>query len=167
MVELVDIAPTVLDAAEIDIPYYMQGKTLMPLLRGESDLHSHKDSVVTEFNDALGSAQFSLPTHATMNFDGRYKTIVYHGHGFGELFDLENDPCEMENLHADPARREEIAALRERLLDWSLFTCPSPVHLDERGPICPGENAVTFDDESKKEREAYFAEQMQKPSSYQ
>jgi arylsulfatase len=122
LVELVDIAPTVLDAAEIDIPYYMQGKTLMPLLRGESDLHSHKDSVVTEFNDALGSAQFSLPTHATMNFDGRYKTIVYHGHGFGELFDLENDPGEFINLWDDPGSQTLRHSLLHNHLDAVMAT---------------------------------------------
>ena len=112
LVELVDLAPTVLDAAGIDIPYFMQGKSLMPLLRGEVDLHSHKQSVVCEFNDALGSARESVPTHATMQFDGRFKTIVYHGHGFGELFDLKEDPGEFINLWDDPNSQD----LRHQLL---------------------------------------------------
>lgn len=111
LVELVDIAPTVLDAAGIDVPDNMQGKSLLPLMCGETDLHHHKDSVVCEFNDALGSAEFSHPTHATMNFDGRYKTIVYHGHKLGELFDLKNDPGEFENLWDDPGSQELKHAL--------------------------------------------------------
>lgn len=112
LVELVDIAPTVLDAAGIDVPYYMQGKSLMPLLRGDTDLHHHKDSVVCEFNDALGSARESVPTHATMQFDGRYKTVVYHGHDLGELFDLQEDPGEFENLWDCPEHQN----LRHRLV---------------------------------------------------
>lgn len=122
LVELVDIAPTVLEAAGIDIPYDMQGKSLMPLLRGDVDPHHHKDSVVTEFNDALGSAEFSLPTHATMNFDGRYKTVVYHGNGFGELFDLEQDPGEFENLWDDPGSQDLRHALLHKHLDAVMAT---------------------------------------------
>ena len=34
--------------------------------------------------------------------DDRYKLIVYHGHDIGELFDLENDPDEFDNLWDDP-----------------------------------------------------------------
>ena len=37
LVELVDIAPTLLDAAGIEVPYYMQGKSLFDLLRGNAD----------------------------------------------------------------------------------------------------------------------------------
>ena len=37
-------------------------------------------------------------THATMTFDGRYKTIIYHGLGFGEIYDLNDDPGEFNDL---------------------------------------------------------------------
>jgi hypothetical protein len=66
--------------------------------------------VVSEFNDALGSAAVPTPSHGSMIFDGRYKHIVYHGTGLGELFDLERDPGEFENLWdtADPALKYEL-----------------------------------------------------------
>lgn len=122
LVELVDLAPTVLEAAGIEIPYYMQGKSLMPLLRGEADLDSHKESVVCEFNDSLGSARESRPTHATMRFDGRYKTVVYHDHDLGELFDLKNDPGEFDNLWDDPSSQELRNQLVLKHLDAVMAT---------------------------------------------
>lgn len=122
LVELVDLAPTVLDAVGIEVPYYMQGKSLLPLLRGETDIHTHKASVVCEFNDSLGSAEHNMPTHATMNFDGRYKTVVYHGHGFGELFDLQEDPGEFTNLWDYPEHQHLRNQLVLKHLDAVMAT---------------------------------------------
>lgn len=122
LVELVDIAPTLLEAAGVDVPYYMQGKSLHKLLMGEADPGHHKDSVVCEFNDALGSAEESVPTHATMNFDGRYKSIVYHGHALGEIFDLQEDPGEFHNLWYEPDSQELKLQLLHKHLDAVMAT---------------------------------------------
>jgi arylsulfatase A-like enzyme len=101
LVELVDLAPTLLEAAGLEVPYYMQGKSLLPLLNGKVDPNYHKAHVTCEYND-------SLPTqpnhsHGTMFFDGRYKLVIYEGQTIGELFDLESDPGEFLNLWDDPA----------------------------------------------------------------
>ena len=98
LVELVDIVPTILEAAGIKIPYYIQGKSLMPMMIGEKPYDFHKPFVVSEFNDSLGSPKVYQLTHATMVFDGRYKTIIYHGLNFGEIYDLEKDPGEFDDL---------------------------------------------------------------------
>ena len=65
-----------------------------------------------EYNDALGSARVVLPTHASMYFDGRYKSVVYHGLGLGELLDLEADPGEFDDLWS----RRDASDLRVELL---------------------------------------------------
>jgi len=49
LVELVDIAPTLLDAANIDIPATMQGTSLLPLLSGDADIDQHKSHVFCEY----------------------------------------------------------------------------------------------------------------------
>jgi arylsulfatase len=106
LVELVDVAPTLLDAAGLEVPWSMQGKSLVPILTGAAPPDRHKDRVVCEFNGALGS-RHTDQTHGTMVFDGRIKSIVYHGHPKGEIFDHTADPGEFENRWDDVALRAE------------------------------------------------------------
>ena len=100
LVELVDLAPTLLEAAGLEVPYNMQGKSLLPIITGQKDPDYHKDHVISEYNDAL--ANMPDKSHGAMYFDGRYKIIIYEGETFGELFDLESDPGEFVNLWDDP-----------------------------------------------------------------
>jgi arylsulfatase A-like enzyme len=95
LVELVDLPPTLLEAAGLPVPKFMQGKSLVPILAGQTEPDYHKEHVVCECNDAL---QLLDATHGTMYFDGRYKSVVYHGHNLGEIYDLESDPGEFHNL---------------------------------------------------------------------
>lgn len=105
LVELVDIAPTLLDAAGIEVPWQMQGRSLLPILEGRADPHRHKSHVVSEFKDSIGGHPDH--THGSMVFDGRYKSVIYHGHPVGEIFDQEADPGEFENLWHDAALRAD------------------------------------------------------------
>jgi len=105
LVELVDIAPTLLDAAGIEVPWQMQGRSLLPILEGRADPHSHKSHVVSEFKDSIGGHPDH--THGSMVFDGRYKSVIYHGHPVGEIFDHEADPGEFDNLWHDTALRAD------------------------------------------------------------
>ena len=122
LVELVDIAPTLLAAAGLPVPNAMQGKSLLDILDGSAPPDHHKPVVVSEFNDALGSNADPKPTHATMSFDGRYKTIVYHGLELGEIFDLEEDPGEFDNLWADPQFADQKHQLILQHLDAVMAT---------------------------------------------
>ncbi len=110
VVELMDIMPTLLDAADADIPDTVEGRSLLPLLRAEDDgwreyLHGECAEV-----PSLNSGQQYLT-------DGRHKYIWYPGTAREQLFDLENDPKEMEDLADDPGMRGEIEKWRERLVD--------------------------------------------------
>jgi arylsulfatase len=107
LVELVDLAPTLLEAAGLEIASEMQGSSLKGILNGGTN--THKDHVVCEYYDAV---DLPAATHATMYFDGRYKSVVYHGHTLGELYDLQEDPDESNDLW-DSDKHDE---LRHRLL---------------------------------------------------
>ena len=111
LVELTDLAPTLLEAAGEAVPEWMQGRSLLPMSTGAAPLDHHREAVWCEFFDALDAPD---ATRATMYRRGRYKLVVYHGHGLGELYDLERDPGEFDNLWDDP-RHAELKA--ELLLD--------------------------------------------------
>jgi arylsulfatase A-like enzyme len=119
LVELTDLAPTLLELAEIDraevdgvgagAPYGLVGQSLVPILTGAADPATHRPFVRCEYYRALnpdgpGRDQGEFAVHfGTMHRTDRYKLCVYHGHPHGELFDLATDPHEFNNLWGDPA----------------------------------------------------------------
>lgn len=119
LVELTDLAPTLLELAGIPVPSAMQGRSLLPILTGRSEPGEHRDFVRSEYFDALKQSD---GTFATMYRDRRYKLVVYHGHGLGELYDLDDDPGEFVNLWDDPDHRELQHELLWRSFDTSVFS---------------------------------------------
>ena len=117
LVELVDIAPTLLEASGIEVPCSMQGKSLWPILTGQAEPSSHKQWVVSDFYDSCGYTEVDDETQATMTFDGRYKMVIYHRHDLGELFDLHEDPGEFVDLWSDPAHQTLKLEVMHRHID--------------------------------------------------
>ena len=110
LVELVDLVPTILTAVGMDVPYYVQGMSLLPQIEG--DAATHRQSVRAE---AFRVIDNRFQTHATMYRDHRWKLIRYHEIDRNELFDLENDPWEYVDLaddrdHQDTLRRLQAAS---------------------------------------------------------
>jgi arylsulfatase A-like enzyme len=111
LVELLDLPETLLDAAGLPIPDAMQGKSLFPILTGESEPELHKPYVVSEYFDAT---DLPLGSHGSMYFDGRYKSALYHDAGLCEIFDLQEDPGEFTNRAEDPGFTAQKAELIEK-----------------------------------------------------
>ena len=114
VIQNIDIAPTVLAAAGVDIPKQMQGQSFLPLLRGDSI--AWRDKAFYEYY-----WEFSYPqTPTTLGVRaGNYKFIFYPGiWDISEFFDLSKDPEEKNNLYKHPAYQGEIAKLRKELWDW-------------------------------------------------
>ncbi len=125
LVELTDVAPTILNLAGMETPEHYQGYTLKPLLAGEAGAEPPRSFVRSEFYDALDLADHS---RATMYRNDRWKLIVYHGHGLGELFDLEADPDEHDNLWDDPDHAGIRFDLLRASFDATVATLPHMSH---------------------------------------
>jgi arylsulfatase len=126
LVELVDIAPALLDAAGLPHPPGMQGRSLWPMLAGEAPLDAFRDDVYCEYYNA--NQRYETPAHLTMVRTERHKLVVAHGHRDGELYDLDEDPAETHNRWNDPAYRDIRHDMMLRLCDRMAWTVdPLPV----------------------------------------
>ncbi|MHC4178776.1 MAG: sulfatase family protein [Planctomycetota bacterium] len=124
LVELTDLVPTLLEVAGLPVPESMHGKSLLPILEGKADPNSHRESVRSIFYRTLQGSQ----SYATMIRDRRYKLVNYHGHGLGELFDLEDDPGEFRNLWDDPQYTEVRFELMTKSFDQQAFAVDIGTH---------------------------------------
>jgi len=111
LVELGDLAATVLDAAGLPHHPGMQCKSLWPMLAGESETDHFRDDVYCEYYNAMPWHEVP-PAHLTMARSDRYKLVVAHGLGSGELYDLQEDPRETRNRWND----EEFAGIKTDML---------------------------------------------------
>jgi arylsulfatase A-like enzyme len=115
MIMNVDVAPTVLDLAGLPTPAWMNGRSFLPLLRGE-EAPDWREQVFYEYYWERPFPQ--TPTVHAVRTD-RYKFIRYHGiWDLNEFFDLANDPHEARNLIREPAWQPTIDSLNRALFDW-------------------------------------------------
>jgi arylsulfatase A-like enzyme len=121
LVELADLAPTLLDAAGLPRHPGMQSRSLWPLLSGQANLDQHRADVYCEYYNALTSHR-NPTAQATMVRDDRYKLVVMHGLDSGELYDLQADPYESHNLWGAPEAQGIKLAMLQRLCDRMAWT---------------------------------------------
>jgi N-acetylglucosamine-6-sulfatase len=110
LVVSIDLAPTVLDVAGVGIPKHVQGRSLKPLLSGETEaIH---DAILMEYY----SHENPFPWTAKLDYrivrKGRYKYFRWiRFEDEAELYDLEADPYELDNL----VGRADMAPVVEEL----------------------------------------------------
>lgn len=101
LVELIDIAPTLLQLAGLEALPAMAGRSLLPLWTGQRI--EHREFVRAEYYRTLNPADFPgfVGSYGTMIRTRKHKLNVYHGCSVGELFDIEDDPGEFRNRWDD------------------------------------------------------------------
>jgi len=159
LVELIDLPATVLALAGVSPGYDHFGRSLLPLIAGESV--DQRDAVFCEGGRRRSEAQcmeyasnpnlnpFSLywPRHVLQRSDGpeHTKAVMVRTEEFkyvmrlyetDELYDLKADPHELHNRINDPTLAQTATRLKERLLRFYLETCDVVRHeYDERDVI--------------------------------
>ncbi len=114
--------------AGIDGPALMQGR---PLFDAEGTLRpaGAPAAALTEWRESEPQKPGPYTVARCLRTD-QWKLVHYHSEDFGELYDLEHDPAEFENLWARPEHRETRRALEARLLAFQIETEPCPLRTD-------------------------------------
>ncbi|MEZ5365875.1 MAG: sulfatase [Bryobacterales bacterium] len=123
----IDLAPTILDFAGIEIPDSMQGRSLRPLVSGDPAPDWRKTAYYSYFENSWAFRDMSKEQMTDPSFQfwtahrvgpnrgvrtDRYKLIEYYTEdGYAELFDLQSDPNELNNQYG----AEELADVQKEL----------------------------------------------------
>lgn len=106
-----DLAPTLLDAAGVEVPSDMQGRSLLPLFRGERPSDWRTAMYYRYYHDPGHHntwAHYGIRTET-------HKLIYFWKKDAWECFDLTKDPHELVNIYADPAQQKVVAQLKNDL----------------------------------------------------
>ena len=142
MVSHIDLFPTLCDLLEIERPAWLEGKSMMPLIRGQAA--EINEEIFAEVNyHAAYEPQRSVRTRRWQyirRYDGRTRPVLPNcDDGFSkdlwleqgwrdrpveaeQLYDLTFDPNETRNVAADPAMRTVLDEMRGRLERWMRAT---------------------------------------------
>ncbi len=124
LVANIDFAPTLIELAGEHVPSRMQGTSIQPLLQGRRPENWRTGIYYHYWQHLLHrdvTAHYGIRTHT-------HKLIYFHGLPLGmteyppvdpdwELFDLQHDPAEMENLYHDPDKSALIKDLKIQLIE--------------------------------------------------
>ncbi|MDP6506766.1 MAG: sulfatase-like hydrolase/transferase, partial [Planctomycetota bacterium] len=112
MVEAIDLSTTICRLAGLDPLETSDGKDISHLLNGGDG--EVRRIAVTEFawSKSVRKGKHRLVFYPPEMFEEE------HPEGFGELYDLESDPWEMENLYFEKEYAETIREMERALLDW-------------------------------------------------
>lgn len=110
VVELRDVLPTLLDVAGVPIPERVDGRSVMPLLSGQTD--GWRDYIHGEH-----AACYSRLQENHYVTDGHQKLIWLTRQDRLQFFDLDQDPDELHDLAGDPAHADQVARWTRRLID--------------------------------------------------
>ncbi len=106
VVELRDVMPTLLDCAGLPVPDSVEGRSVLPLIRGED----------ADWRPYLHGEHVLLGQSLQWLTDGHEKYVWLSGTGQEQLFDLEADPQETTDLGRQPEHADRVTRWRELLI---------------------------------------------------
>jgi len=114
IVSNLDFAETFLEAAGLPVPAEMQGRSLLPILKGDQPA-DWRSSFYYHYYE-YPEPHHVRPHHGVVT--DRYKLVRFEAADLDawELFDLKTDPHELKNVYSDPAYAATVADLKQELL---------------------------------------------------
>ena len=106
-----DFAPTFLEAAGLRVPEDMQGRSLVPLMKGERPADWRGSFYYRYYHDP---GHHNTRAHYGVRTE-THKLIYFWKKDQWELYDLRKDPDELHNLYNDPAQQPLLARLKAEL----------------------------------------------------
>jgi arylsulfatase A-like enzyme len=141
MVSNIDFAPTFLEASGLEVPDSMQGRSLVPLLKGQTP-DDWRKSFYYEYYE-YPDPHHVRPHHGVVT--DRYKLIRFDTPDvdYWELFDRKEDPHELRSVYDDPKYADVVETLKAELqrLRAELQVPdhpPAEAYGNLRGPAKPG-----------------------------
>lgn len=133
-VSQIDLVPTLLELMGAQIPGQLQGKSLVPVIRGEKNAGDYifvewnpdpesndsqfKDSKLAPTEEILAAVETS--SRAVIAPDGWKLSLSLRDRN--QLFDLTNDSLETTNLFYDPKYKEKVRELALKIKEWQVQT---------------------------------------------
>ncbi len=143
LISLIDLPPTLLDAAGLEIPEQMQGRSLMPLVRGgETDWPAEVFVQISEaqVGRAVRTHRWKYGVNAP---DGQGRDAAGADHYEEQyLYDLQVDPYELNNLVGLESHREVAQVMRQRLWRRMEEAGETRPHIKEAAPLGSGQRKV-------------------------
>ena len=142
MISNIDLLPSLIDLARGKPPHNIEGKSILPLLKGEID--EFRDRIFAEktyhelydpircmrtknfkiiYNFEPLDTLYQIPVDILKDLSGQYMKEIYnHPRIAEELYDLENDPNETMNLAENPEFEGIVGTLKKDLFNWMKYT---------------------------------------------
>ncbi len=131
LVESIDLLPTLFELAGLPEPYKNQGRSLVPLITDSNRKYKPREAVFSEnvipevitsgnliFEFQKGKGIKGVRHPDTKMVRTRRWKYNYYPVGYAELYDLKNDPNEMQNLAESDDHTEIVSEMKDRLLHW-------------------------------------------------
>ncbi len=122
LVETIDVFPTLCELAGLRTPDSVDGRSIAPLLRGTE--MPPREAVFTEnaWSKAIRTRRWKFVYYPPGVFPEEPAPV-------GELYDLERDPREVDNLFYRPEHRPIVEQLRSDLLAWLVTTTRATTYM--------------------------------------
>jgi arylsulfatase A-like enzyme len=147
LVSLIDLPPTLLDAAGIDVPKEMQGRSILPLVRKQSN--DWPDDMFVQISEShvgrcIRTKRWKYSVRAPDKDGWNDAASDVYVEDF--LYDLQSDPHELKNLVGFESHAHVAEVLRKRLIDRMTSAGESAPRIVPAEPVASGQRTASAEE---------------------